>query len=276
MLLSFQPRSTKEYTEQTETFSCHNKILYIGVFLKSQPINGFSPLPISWKQISSNWIVFILPAPALQRDKQQSTGALSLWTGHISQWLEELYLLKMFSWLKSRPVIMQSLLQPLLLWYLSGFGVLNVFISAVIEQGCTQFAQLNRKAVAAGNQTEISEITDYQNIPHLVNVLLMGWMHFCLFVCLVLFCLHSQVSWSITLFLTTCRLKITSWVKSLAILVSFDAFCNDLIVARSHEVKEDNKTCCFQNVIPQISQEPASDPGCVSTLAGCTLAWGNL
>lgn len=135
---------------------------------------------------------------------------------------------------------------------------------------------VKQKSCGSGDQTEISEITDYQNIPHLVNVLLMGWMHFCLFVCLVLFCLHSQVSWSITLFLTMCRLKITSRVKSLSILVSFDAFCNYLIVALSHEVKEDNRTCCFQNVFPQISQEPASDPGCVSTLAGCTLVWGNL
>lgn len=131
------------------------------------------------------------------------------------------------------------------------------------------------------NQTRISEITDYQNIPHLVNVLLMGWMHFCLFfLFLFLFCLHSQVSWSITLSLRMCELKITTQVKSLAIfsllVATFDAFCNDLIVTLSHEVKEDNRTCCFQNVIPKISQEPASDPGWVSTLAGCTLAWGNL
>lgn len=88
------------------------------------------------------------------------------------------------------------------------------------------------------------------------------------------------MSWSITLSLRMRRLKITARVKSLAIFsllvasteAPFDAFCNDLIVTLPHEVREDSRTRCFQNVIPRISQEPASDP--VSTLAGCTLAWG--
>lgn len=92
------------------------------------------------------------------------------------------------------------------------------------------------------------------------------------------------MSWSITFSLTMCRLKITTQVKSPSFFsllvasteVSFDAFCNDIIVTLSHVVKEDNRTCRFQNVIPKISQEPASDPGCVSTLAGCTLGCGNL
>lgn len=89
--------------------------------------------------------------------------------------------------------------------------------------------------------------------------------------------------WSITLSLRLCRLKIITQVKPLTILsllvgspgVRFDAFGNDLIVTFSHKVKEKTKTCCFLNVIPQILQESASDPGCISTLAECSIAWGS-